>query len=242
MSESWQIWAKTPQVEGTLVKRAKNELPQMESTKQLVSLIRECYRPGDTILDVGCNVGHYLRGILEVDSQIKYMGVDAYEYYISQAQKIYQEFKNTKFMVKDIFKPLFPENKFDIVYCCNVLIHLPEFQTPIKNLLESTKKVCFIRTLVGPQTVLVQRSEDEMFDENFKPTKYINQNTYGETTMKKYIESLGWKVEFIEDAFNPKIIADELSPLKAGRGTGIIDGKQVDGNIIFNWKFLKITK
>ena len=49
-------------------------------------------------------------------------------------------------------------------------------------------------------------------------------------------------VEVIEDEFNPEVIAREFTSVKKGAGTKIIDGKQVDGNIIFEWKYLKILK
>ncbi|MBA7689002.1 hypothetical protein ES703_97494 [subsurface metagenome] len=106
--EPWQVWERQPEIESTLELRAKAELPEMESTKQLVKLISEVYRPGMRILDVGCNVGHYLHGLRRLDPKLCYVGVDAYPYYIEKAKAIFGEDDKTTFLVKDIMKPLFP--------------------------------------------------------------------------------------------------------------------------------------
>lgn len=76
MREAWQARAKRPVGAGTLVERPRGRLPEMESTKQLVSLLSECYRGGDRILDVGCNTGHYLRGVRRLDPRAACVGVD----------------------------------------------------------------------------------------------------------------------------------------------------------------------
>lgn len=241
MAKAWQVWQDSPEVEGTLVKRARNELPPMESTKQVAKIIKSIYKPGMRILDVGCNAGNYLRGLLPIDSSIRYTGVDAYKVYIDQAKEIYRNFPNAEFAVKDIFKPLYPKDPYDIVFCCNVILHLPDFRTPIKNLLQSTKKYCIIRTLVGPYNTIVKRAVGDDFDGNSEPKRFHYQNTYTESLLSKYIDNLGWRSQFIEDEFRPNILKKEFRTLKSGMGTDVIGGKQVDGNIVFDWKFIKIT-
>ena len=241
MAEAWQLWADEPECEGTLVRRAKNDLPQMESTKQLVKILRPVYKPGMRILDVGCNAGHYLRGILELDAKVKYTGVDAYAHYIDQAKQIYKDFVNVNFDVKDIFQPLFPKSPFDITYCCNVIIHLPDLKRPLRNLLESTTKVCVVRTLIGDRNTIVKQVEGDEIDEKGEPKRWVYQNTYTKSYVTAYAKTLGWKTEFIDDEYDPRVLADEHGKLKANTGTGIIDGRQVDANIIFNWKFIRFT-
>ena len=85
--EKWQQWDVDPIPESRYnIKRVKGELPEMESTKQLVNLISEVYRPKMKVLDVGCNVGHYLSGIRKKFFDLDYTGVDAYDFYIKTAQ------------------------------------------------------------------------------------------------------------------------------------------------------------
>ncbi len=240
--KAWQVWGKSPEVEGTLAARAAGELGEMQCTQQLVTLISEVYQPGMRILDVGCNVGHYLRGIRRLDPTVQYKGVDAYEYYVKQAREFYVGDANASFEVKDVMQPLFTSEPYDIVYCCNVILHLPFFKTPVRNLIESTKKYCFIRTLLGPITTIVKRVDGNQFDESGEPGDYIYENTYNTEFFLEYVRSLGCDVEVIDDEYNPEVLSAEYGSLKKGRGTRIVDGCQVDGNIMFDWKFLKITK
>ena len=247
MIKEWQQWGKRPEEAENFVDRAVGNLPLMESTKQLVKLISEEYQKGMRILDVGCNVGHYLVGLRTIDSQMDYTGIDAYEYYITQAKKIFAEDKYSNFYVKTIFKPLFPNNPRDIVFCCNVILHLPDFRIPVKNLLSSTKKVCFIRTLLGDHTTIVKSTrvsdnidEIEQFDDEGNPLDFIYQNTWNKEYFVNFIRNLGWKVEILQDEYDPEVFQKEVD-LKKGFGTKILDGKQVYGNILFNWVWLKIT-
>ena len=241
--ESWQVWGRQPEVEATLELRAKAELPEMESTRQLVTLISGVYQPGMRILDAGCNVGHYLLGLRRLDPGVRYVGCDAYPYYIDKAKAIIGEDDKTTFLVKDIMQPLFPDDPFDIVYCCNVLLHLPYFEIPMRNLVESTRRFCFVRTLLGQNTTLVKLVRNPVFNASGEPLDYSFQNTYKLDRVVDFItRDLGCSVEVIEDEFRPEVIAKEFTSVKKGIGTKILDGKQVDGNIIFEWKYLKITK
>lgn len=71
---NWKQWGKRPNdSERTLIERAKGNLSEMESTKQLVKLVSEIYEPGMRVLDVGCNTGHYLRGLRKISSNLDYV-------------------------------------------------------------------------------------------------------------------------------------------------------------------------
>lgn len=237
----WRQWQRRPEVEETLVLRARGERPEMESTKQLVELVREVYRPGMRVLDVGCNTGHYLRGLRRLSPDLDYTGVDAYEAYINPAREIYADDAHSRFEVRDVFEPLFPGETFDIVYCCNVLLHLPDFRTPMRNLLDATSGTCFVRTLIGPQTTVVKHAVAQSFGDSGEPLDFAYQNTWERDYFTGYIRDLGWNVELIADEFDPSVLDREHTELKGGIGTRIIDGHQLDGNIMFEWWWAKIT-
>ena len=240
----WEMWADKPEVEGTLVRRARGELPEMESTKQLVRLVGQVYQPGMRVLDAGCNTGHYLVGLRRLDPKLAYTGVDAYESYINQARGIFAGDPNARFDVRSLMAADFARETFDITYCCNVLLHLPEFKTPVRNLLQSTTKTCFIRALFSHRSTIVRlAAEPGMdYDAEGSPLRFIYQNTYDRAVFTKFVQSLGWKVEFIADEFDASVLSREHTELKKGGGTRIVDGRQVDGNIIFNWEWAKITR
>lgn len=244
--EKWQQWNVDPIPESRYnIKRINGELPEMESTKRLVSLISEIYTPNMKVLDVGCNVGHYLSGIRKKFPNLDYTGVDAYEYYIDTASKHFINDLNSKFVVKNIFEPLFPNSKFDIVYCCNVLLHLPDFRKPIKNLLDSTEHYCFVRTLLGEHTNIVKSPTSEDYDDDGNPLNFWYFNTWKEDYFVNFIEKLGWKVELIKDEFNPISIQNEFETVKinkSDKSTRILNNIQVIENILCNWQWVKISQ
>ena len=246
MYENWQLWGTKPELQSKFnIERLKGNLSDMESTKQLSSLISDCYEPDMKILDVGCNVGHYLVGLRKKFPILEYTGVDAYASYINEAKQAFSKDPNAKFEIKDIFKPIFPENKFDIVYCCNVLLHLPDFRIPVTNLLNSTKKFCFIRTLLSDHTTIVKAPLIDSYDENGNPKEFWYLNTWNKQYFDDFIKELGWKTEYIKDEFIPENIQEEFDSSKNNdldKGTKILGDKQIVDNIIFNWVWIKIYK
>jgi len=243
--ENWKQWGKRPnEAERTLIDRALGNLPEMETTKQLVKLISHVYTKEMRILDVGCNVGHFLKNLRKNFPTMQYTGVDAYPHYIEKAKKIFTDDPLTTFDLKDIFQPLYPEKPFDVVYCCNVLFHLPDFRIPVRNLLESTKQVCFIRLLLAENTSIVKLVYEDKFDEEGNPLDYRFFNTWNKDYFTDYITSLGWNVKLISDEYDPQLIQKEYETIKTrkfDKGTYILDGKQVINNMIMNYTWVKIT-
>ncbi len=242
--EPWQVWGRQPDVEGSLSLRAAGELGEMESTKQLIKLIKQVYQPGMRILDVGCNVGHYLHGVRRLGQDIEYRGVDAYAHVVNKAKDYFRHDTQASFEVKDATQTIYPNDPYDIVFCCNVILHLPFCKPAVKNLIDSTKQYCFIRTLLSDHpTTIVRQCAENQFDEKGNPTEWVFQNTYNIQFFTDYIRSLGCDAEVIDDEYDPSVLDQEAKSLKRDGGTRIVgSGLQADGNILFNWKWVKITK
>ena len=131
VADDWKIWDRDDSVEMRSYKRTTGELPEMESTKQLVQLISDVYQHGMSVLDVGCAAGHYYLGLRRIDDGIRYHGVDATKKYIDFAKSHFSGTPNVSFSNEDIFAlPQGYTDHFDIVYCCNVLLHLPSARHP----------------------------------------------------------------------------------------------------------------
>lgn len=245
-ANTWKIWDKDESVEQRTYKRATGELPEMECTKQLVRIIADVYAPEMKILDVGCAAGHYYNGLKRVDQVVQYHGVDATVPYIDFAKKHFAGNPNTRFDVADIFAlPREFAGKFDIVYCCNVLLHLPSFQVPLANLLAATRKHCIVRTLLSDKTHLSRLLYSDSFDERGEPTDFVFQNTYSHALFEKTIRALGdFRVEFIDDSFDAKAINLEYQGYRTVQSavTRVQDDVQIAGSKVFEWKWVKITK
>ncbi len=244
--EIWRIWNKDESVEQRTFQRTTGELPEMECTKQLVSLISDEYESGMKILDVGCASGHYYNGVKRIEEGISYYGIDATVPYIEFAKKYFENNSNANFELGDIFNLDDSHSlQFDISYCCNVLLHLPDFREPVKNLLKLTKKTCFIRTLLSDHTHLSKFLYSDQFNENGDPTDFVFQNTYSYDLFKSYIESLGnYEVEYIDDVFNVEAINKEYEDFNEDLGavTNVQNNVQIAGSKVFEWKWVKITR
>ena len=240
---AWRVWNWRADCESSLFRRATSELPLMESTKQLAELVSEVYKPGMKVLDIGCATGHYLLGLMRVDPEIDYHGVDATRRFIEGAKQAHASRRNASFEIADIFDLPFTEPTFDIVFSCNVILHLPGFRVPVRNLMRPCKNYCFIRTLMSDRSYIVKRVRDEDFDEDFLPKRHVFQNTYSRNILRRFVESEGdFDVEFIEDKFDSRVIEKEFHEVKKGRGTQCVNGMQLDGNIVFEWGFMKLTR
>lgn len=217
--------------------RARGELAEMEATKQLVEMLRADYRPGMRILDVGCNVGHYLRGIRRLDPTAAYTGVDAYPHYVELARELFANDRHAQFEVKSILEPIYPDDPRDLVFCCNVLLHLPGYETALRNLVASTARVCYVRTCLAEYTTIVKRALRPVFSPEGEPLDFSYHNTYEVGGFTDFARSLGCAVEIVEDRCDPNAISREYDTTKAQVGTRIVGGQQVDGNVIYHWKW-----
>ena len=239
--EPWQQWARRD-IDGGLVDRARGVLPEMECTKQLVRLVSEIYRPGMSVLDVGCNAGHYLTGLRRIDPNMNYLGVDVNPRSIENAREIFATDPNARFEVKDIRQPLDLGAKFDIVFCCNVILHLPDFRPPLRSLLESTKGVCIIRTLLEERSTLARRLQSHNFAEEEEPADFYYMNTWARDVFVRFADDLGWRTELLADEYDACAIAAEYDTVKQGDGTRMVAGMQADGAVIYNWRWARLTE
>ena len=109
------------------------QIPEMQCAKQLVQLVSCVYKPKMKILDVGCASGHYYNSLKKIDPKIIYYGIDSTKKYISYGKRFFKKNKNVNLFVQDIYKISKKHySKYDISFCCNVLLHLPNIETPLK--------------------------------------------------------------------------------------------------------------
>lgn len=234
----WQQWEKRD-IDGYLVDRATGALPEMECTKQLVQLVAAEYQPGMRVLDVGCNAGHYLRGLRRIDQTLDYTGVDINPRSIASAREIFADDAHARFEVGDAQVSILGGETYDIVFCCNVILHLPDYRPILRNLLASTSAVCLVRTLLDERTTLSRRVLSHDFPEGAEPDDYYNMNTWATDVYIGFAQSEGWPTEIIDDEFEPSVIAAEFETVKQGDGVRVHGGKQADGSVIYNWAWTR---
>ena len=123
-----------------------------------------------------------------------------------------------------------------------ISLHLPDFRPPLRNLLASTKRVCFIRTLLDVRSTLSQRLQSHDFAEEEPPTDYYHMNTWATDFFVGFAAKLGWRTEIIRDEFDTSILEKEYDSVKKGDGTRIVGGVQADGAVLYNWTWTKMTR
>ncbi|MGC1121727.1 MAG: class I SAM-dependent methyltransferase [Candidatus Methanofastidiosia archaeon] len=98
---------------------------------------------GETVLDVGCGLGHLYHALKGKVTQ--YVGVDASPSMLKKAREF---FPGADFREGDVYNlSEFP--LADTVYSISLLIHLPSVEEPIRQLWSRTKKRCVFLIPLG---------------------------------------------------------------------------------------------
>jgi len=137
--------------------------------------------------DIGCNVGQFYKGLLRRKSFLSYRGFDIEEQYLDVFRKKYPE---AHIINLDITKKDLPES--DISVTSAVLEHLTSREQPLKNILQSTRELCIIRTYLGEQDVF-----DMIYKSGAKESYPLIQHSFSH--LCGFFERYGFKVSIERD-------------------------------------------
>jgi len=256
MEDDWKVWDKDKWYGDLFAKRATGELPEMESSKAVAKIISNIVKSNNTIIDVGCGAGHYLRSLVEqLKVDFNYWGIDRTEYYIKKGIEALGKVKiskskriNTKFSVGDIFNLDVEDSKADIVMCNNVLLHLPSIEKPISELIRISREYVVIRMLIGRSSFRIKQVESpELYNKDGEPQNFHYYNIYSEEYVKRIFDSNEEveKYEILDDVdFDPDAFGTKSNYLdeKPEDLTTAINGIQLNVYILQPWKFILIKK
>jgi ubiquinone/menaquinone biosynthesis C-methylase UbiE len=249
------------------LRRLKGELPEKESSKAVIELLRSRLTNNQKVLEVGSSVGHLAKSLGKLKLNLHYTGVDIDQYAISKGI----EFLNSNTLSGVQHASLleapaeslpYANQSFDVVISLNVLEHLKEPRKAIQEFVRCSRKYVLIRTLVSDQTFIVQEvrnsnhinlgykhlelplPQDEL-DENGIPKVFIYQNVYSKDLIQGIVseEKTVKHCEIFEDLmFSQKAfdLDNKLSNLP--RATKVIEGKQVRGLFIDTHYWILIEK
>lgn len=251
--EKWNYWHKFPKYGNMLYKRATGELDEMECSKALSQIIKGIYKKGMDVLDVCCGAGHYYRSFKErIDPEISFTGVDITPYYIELANKAYGNEAN--FSVGDIYDLDFNDEQFDIVTCNNTIFALPPPPTPaLAELIRVSSEFVIIRTLIGQSNYIIKKiwtaeeidsitsSEKDLITADGELPEFDYTNMYTKNYYRQIIEEISpdLSVTFVKDDNFSSF--DNTENIEEG-ATKVINGKQVSGNLIYDYNFIIIEK
>lgn len=249
--EKWRTWDSNPEYGEIFSKRARMELPEMESAKATVRQLSKIIRHGDSMLDVGCGAGHYYTSFKNrLNVPFTYTGVDATKYYVELARATFKDDQDASFSIGDVHALPFVDNHFDLVVCTNLLLHLPGIEKPILELCRVAKRYVVIRTLIGNRSFIVKEvkpspdDDGNEFEENGEPKSYSYFNIYSEKYIKTILSRIEWVKHYsIREDFDydhRKINEDHATDASASERTRIRNGVQTLGYLILPWVFLTV--
>lgn len=251
-------WLRRRDYAETFYKRATGVLPAMESSKAVAALVAREIRAHDSILDVGCGAGHYLRSLVEdVTVPFRYTGLDVTPDFAAAAVRAWRHEPRAAFTIGDVHDLPFADRTFDIVMCNNVLLHLASVVKPVGELLRVAKRLVLVRTLIGDRSFRIQEVysravwpfsevavEDE-FSDSGEPVSYGYENIYS----RGYFEAVVRRadshasIEFTEDTFfDPDAINRSAESEGLPHPTRAVSGMQVFGYVVLPWHFVSVRR
>lgn len=237
-------------------KRATGQLPEMECSKAIAGIVAEGIKSGDSILDVGCGVGHYLRSFKRLVSvPFSYVGIDYFPIFLSKAKEAWKNEPDVCFRQGSIFELPAADKEFDIVVCSNLFMHLPSIVKPVSELIRVGKRKIIIRTMIGERSFRIQEvynskwwpytdvSANDEFKDNGCPRAYSFENIYSQDYFTSVIQRFipRARIEYRQDnQFVAQNIQQSAETEGSVNATRIIDGKQVFGYIILPYHFVLV--
>ena len=236
-----------------LFKRAVGDLPEMETSKAMARLIGEWIQPGNSILDVGCGAGHFLRSFKrQISVPFTYIGVELYPVFLEKAEKAWANESIASFRQGNIYDLPVSDREIDIAVCSNVLTHLPSLVKPISELIRVSRRVVAIRSTIGERSYRIQQvfnaswwpytaiSAGDEFDDQGFPRSFSYENIHSKEYLSNTIYRFAQKAQITyidDDQFDPERIQADAKLERRSIATQIIDGKQVYGNILLPHMF-----
>ena len=101
--------------------------------------LKTVLRPEDSLLDVGCCEGHIYKRL----GHANYQGIDLLE---SNVEKARVNFPGVDFKQANLFEL---EGKWDVIFCCRVLMHIPRFEEAIARLKSCARRYVVIAIPIG---------------------------------------------------------------------------------------------
>ncbi len=121
---------------------AYNEYTEKAVKKALRTIKKEVDQDKLNILDVGCGPGGHLSLFEEVFDEVKVTGIDLSEKHVHYAEKVSDKADiNAEMVLADINKDCSLEEKFDVVWCADVLsLNTVKIERLVGNLKENLTK------------------------------------------------------------------------------------------------------
>ena len=128
-------------------------LKWVEQFLEIINMSLRTLRPAQSVVinDIGCNVGHFYRGIYErqIHFPVDYRGYDISETYLETARS---SFADAAFEILDISSQR--PRDCDVTVISATLEHIPDHNSAIRNIFLSTSRLVIMRTFLGDREIV----------------------------------------------------------------------------------------
>lgn len=146
-SEEEMLGWRTPLMGQSQDESAFNSKNKIEDS---IEELKKRLLPTDSLLDVGCFTGHLYRHL----GHKNYMGVDIFPENIEKARRLSPE---GEFICADLHDL---EGQWDVVWCCRVLIHIPDFEKAARKLLTLAKRLLILVVAVEADKLEIEEHRE----------------------------------------------------------------------------------
>jgi len=180
MIRPWEVWWKEVA-----------NIDHMRTPKQLTHPIRgkivtEITKVGGSVLDVGCATA--VDYPLFKEAGVKYTGIDVIEKFVKRAKEHYPE---ADIRLGDAFNLQFADGSYDVVYCKDLLEHLPPegYKTVVREMWRVARRMMMIAFYIPP-------ADDKTVYQKSSGGFFVNHYYRGE--ILDFIRGLGGDLEIIK--------------------------------------------
>ncbi|EKD70838.1 MAG: hypothetical protein ACD_46C00373G0001 [uncultured bacterium] len=193
----YSIWDHSATVYDLYKKRCLKAVEEMTAHKQAALLLRPLVHSKDTLLDVGCGGGYFFHVLQNYNIPVTYYGLDASETIIEIGKKCMPQYNlPSDRLLHGRIEDL--DGKVDHIVCINVLSNIDNYHRPLERMLKMAKKSLILRESIA-KTSSYLYVKDEFLDDGADLNVYVN--TYDEKEITKFIDSYGFKSQFITDEY-----------------------------------------
>ena len=203
------------------IERVTGLAPEMDSVKQLISILEEKKLRGCTLLDIGCAAGQISKSVSKLG--IEYYGIDAYQRGIQLGKLILGQQGFDKSRLRNIsLYQIDTKERYDVIVNLFDFRYTEQFEKYLEIMTRIAKKFLIIRApSFGPEYIK-KYFPDVLLESKFQTMRSFF-NIYNEIEIEKFLNFEGFTVTWIDDIrqkekFNSK--------------------PEVVGGIEFNYKFL----
>jgi len=182
-----------------------------------------------------------------LDSDVKYTDIDSKMNHLQWGREVFGISDAQNFLHGDVLDMPFKNDAFDVVMV-NLFHFFPRIDDAMEEeALRVANELVIWRTSIGEVSYMVRILRNDSFKEVgiLDPSREDIGGTcymlYSESYLRELCEELGWNIRFIErdDDFD-EFDNTEVEDFKDAIGTKVVDGKQINGNLLLDWHYVAI--